>query len=92
METTTKEAELEKEIKDLEAKLKSKEIKITNLKDENDEFVDRIEELESNEPFCIDGTTYDNLRGKMVFEKLFSNLQYLPIDELETLVQKHAVL
>ena len=99
METTTKEAELQKEVdslkedvKELEDQIESKDQEISDLEDEVDGLEEQVSELESNEPFIIDGTPYDNLRGKMVFEKLFNNIDYLPIDELETLVQKHEVL
>lgn len=89
METTTKEKELQKEIdnlksdvKDLEDRIETKDQEISDLEDEVDGLEEQVSELQSNEPFIIDGTPYDNLRGKMVFEKLFGNLEHVPINEL----------
>ncbi|MDB0600299.1 hypothetical protein PL373_13295 [Tenacibaculum maritimum] len=99
METTTKEKELQKEVdtlkdevKELEDSVEVKDQEISDLEDEVEGLEEQVSELQSNEPFIIDGTPYDNLRGKMVFEKLFGNLEHVPINELESLVEKYAVL
>ena len=65
---------------------------VRDLQKENSDFEHEVEQLESAQMFTIEGTDYDNLRGKMVIEKLFQNLNYIPISGLESLVEKQAAL
>jgi chromosome segregation ATPase len=79
------------EIEELKEEVKEKEDEIEELEEEVNELNERLDKANELE-LDIENTPYDNLRGKMVFEKLYLNLDYIPIKELETLVEKHAVL
>lgn len=82
----------EEEIKELNEKLDDVEKEKDDLADELSESEQRINELEENEMFSLEGTPFNTLRYKLALDSLFENLAYIPIEELENLTQKHAVL
>lgn len=83
--------EFEDEIERLESDLKEKDSKIDDLKGEIEALVEELEESESISSFVIEGN-HKNIRITSCLESIFKNLDYIPIDELETIVKKYAVL
>lgn len=84
--------EFEDKIEEIESDVKEKDEKIDNLKDEVGELEGVIEEIESLPKFNIDNEMHNNIRTVSCLESIFNNLDYIPIEELETIVKKYAVL
>jgi predicted nuclease with TOPRIM domain len=84
--------ELEDENKELTSEKETLKGEVKDLEVEIEGYEEQVSELQDMQMYGIEGSPFDNLRGKMVFDKLFENLKYIPVDELESLVQKHAVI
>jgi len=41
---------------------------------------------------CLSSSEFNNIRHAGVLEDLIMNLSYIPVDEIESLVEKHKVL
>lgn len=67
------------------------EDKIESLKEDIEELEEQVKEAESISSFTIEGD-HDNIRTVSCLESIFKNLDYIPIEELETIAKKYAVL
>jgi len=84
--------DLNEEIKGLKNDVKEKDSEIDDLKEEIEGFEERIKEFDSEPIFQFDNQMHNNIRTIGALEDLFKNLDYVPVDEIETLVKKYAVL
>ena len=70
--------------------------KLTEEKKELEEKIEgleeRVDELEIAQKFQIHNEVYNDIRTVGCLEKIFDNLQYIPIDKLENFVNQYAVL
>ena len=92
METTTKQWESSQTIAQLRQDNLELKSKLRKAEDDLHFLNEELQECESKKVFTNSNTPYENLRGDMVLEKLFSNLSYIPINALESLVEKYAVV
>lgn len=76
----------------LQDALESHEKEITKLNEENESLQGEIEELNEGLKIQIPEGIHNNIRTMSCIESLINNLDYVPINELEQLVSKYAVI
>lgn len=81
----------EETISYLKDDIKDRESKIEDLKEDVEGLEEQLQEAETLSSFVLDDN-HNNIRTISCFESIFNNLDYIPIEELETIVKKYAVL